>query len=70
MIIKKCIECGSGDLKIVRKDVELKRFNPGRVTIQDTEQIECQNCGESYFDDKQMTSLTRNIDKKLKISHA
>lgn len=66
LLIKKCIECGSGNLKTVKKDVELKRSNPGIIRIQGMEQIQCQNCGESYFDDKQMTELTRKIDCVIK----
>lgn len=66
ILIKKCIECGSDDLKIVKKDMELKRDNPGLIKMRGLEQIECQNCGESYFDDEQMTKLTRKIDKEIK----
>jgi YgiT-type zinc finger domain-containing protein len=66
LLIKKCIECGSNNLKTVKKDVELKRDNPGTIKISKLEQIECQNCGESYFDDKQMTTLTRKIDLMIK----
>ncbi|MBU3896605.1 MAG: YgiT-type zinc finger protein [Nanoarchaeota archaeon] len=65
-LIKKCVECGSKDLKTVKKDMELERSNPGTIKISKLEQLQCQNCGESYFDDKQMTELTRKIDQLIK----
>lgn len=66
LLIKKCIECDSSSLKVVKKNVELRRGNPGLITVPKLEQIQCQNCGESYFDDNQMTKLAKEIDKKIK----
>lgn len=66
ILMKKCVECGSTDLKNVKKDMELKRNNPGIIKLSKLKQIQCQNCGESYFDEKQMTELTRKIDQMVK----
>jgi YgiT-type zinc finger domain-containing protein len=61
----KCIECGSKDLKTVKKNLEFERRNPSKIRVSNQECIECGNCGELYFDEKQSDELARKIDKKL-----
>lgn len=64
--MSKCIECGSKDLVTVKKNLSFDRKNPGKIKINDQECIECNNCGEIYFDEKQSDELARKIDKKLR----
>jgi YgiT-type zinc finger domain-containing protein len=64
--MSKCIECGGKDLKIVKKNLEFERKNPDKLRIRNQECIECKNCGELYFDEKQSDKLAREIDKKIK----
>ena len=64
--ISKCIECGSNDLKTVKKNLEFERRNPGKIKIKDQKCIECKNCGELYFDEEQSDDLARKIDRKIK----
>ena len=61
----KCIECGSSDLKIAKKDLTFDK-NPKKIIIDNQECIECENCGELYFDENQSDELAKKIDKKLK----
>jgi len=64
--MSKCIECGSKNLKTVKKNLEFERKNPGKIKIRNQGCIECDNCGELYFDEKQSDELARKIDKKIK----
>jgi len=64
--MSKCIECGSKKLEIVKKNLTFDRSNPGKIKINNQKCIECKNCGELYFDEKQSDSLARKIDKKIK----
>jgi YgiT-type zinc finger domain-containing protein len=64
--MSKCIECGSKDLRTVKKDLTFNRKNPGVIKINKQECIECKNCGEVYFDEKQSDELAKKIDKKIK----
>ena len=64
--ISKCTECGSKDLKTVKKNLELERRNPDKIKVKNQECIECKNCGELYFDEKQSDDLARKIDRKIK----
>jgi ferredoxin-like protein FixX len=43
MQMRKCIECGSKDLKTVKKNLEFERKNPGKIKIKDQVCIECGN---------------------------
>jgi len=61
-----CIECGSKNLKTVKKNLEFRRENPGKIRVKDQECMECKNCGELYFDEKQSDDLARKIDKRIK----
>lgn len=65
IFIKRCVDCGSNNLVSIKKNVELRKSNPGLMTIPKVKQVQCQNCGECYFDDEQMTKLSAAIDKKL-----
>jgi len=65
--MSKCIERGSKDLRTVKKDLTFNRKNPGIIKISKQKCIECKNCGEIYFDEKQSDELAKNIDKKIKI---
>jgi len=64
--LNECVECGSKSLRTVRKNLEFKRENPGKISVKDQECLECANCGELYFDEKQSDELARKIDRKLK----
>jgi YgiT-type zinc finger domain-containing protein len=66
MQMRKCIECGSKDLKTVKKNLEFERKNPGKIKIKDQVCIECGNCGELYFDEQQSDDLAKKIDRKLR----
>lgn len=66
MKMNRCIECGSRDLKTVRKSLEFARKNPGKIKVKNQECIECVNCGEMYFDERQSDELARKIDKRIK----
>jgi YgiT-type zinc finger domain-containing protein len=61
--LTKCIECGSTKLVIRKKDFTFEVKNPGTIKIKN---LECCNCGESYFDDKEVTEISRKINRKLK----
>lgn len=64
--MSKCIECGSKDLRTVKKNMTFNRKNPGVIKINKQKCIECNNCGEIYFDEKQSDELAKKIDKKIK----
>jgi YgiT-type zinc finger domain-containing protein len=63
--MKRCIECGGKDLKTVKRNLEFRRENPGKIRVKGQGCIECSNCGEIYFDEKQSDDLAKKIDKKL-----
>jgi YgiT-type zinc finger domain-containing protein len=64
--MSKCIECGNKDLRTVKRDMTFNKKNPSTIKISKQECIECENCGELYFDEKQSDDLTRKIDRKIK----
>lgn len=61
----RCVECGSTALKVVKRDVVFEKPNPGAIKIHAQPCIECQNCGEIYFDETQATGVARAIDVQL-----
>ena len=66
MKMSKCIECGNKYLKTVKKNLEFERKNPGKIKIKNQVCIECDNCGELYFDEEQSNELARKTDKRIK----
>jgi YgiT-type zinc finger domain-containing protein len=64
--MKKCIECGSRNMRTVKKNLEFERRNPSKIKIKNQECIECRNCGELYFNEEQSDNLARKIDMKIK----
>jgi YgiT-type zinc finger domain-containing protein len=52
-----CVKCGSEDLKTHEKELKFDLHNPGIVTIKQ-ECKECQSCGETYFNSKQIHELS------------
>jgi YgiT-type zinc finger domain-containing protein len=64
--MSKCIECGSKDLVTVKKNMSFNKRNPGIIKIDNQKCIECKNCGEIYFDEKQSAELARKIDERIK----
>jgi len=64
--MSKCIECGSKDLTIAKKNFSFNRNNPSTIKINNQKCIECKNCGEIYFDEKQSDEMAKKIDKKIK----
>jgi len=65
--MNKCIECGSKSLKTVKRNLTFDKRNPGTIKIDNQECIECKNCGEIYFDEKQSDELAKKIDRKISI---
>ena len=59
--IKRCPECKSTDLHIrPNEKFDFMRPNPGPISVRQT-CIQCRNCGEEYFDDEQMTELSKKM---------
>ena len=62
--LTECVECGSVDFRVARKDIMVKRPNPGPVTASNQKCIECVKCGELYFDEEQAAAVAKVLDKK------
>lgn len=58
-----CVRCGSHSIKTVEKHLQFTFPNPETIEV---EQVcnECQECGETYFDSKQMTELSHKIEEE------
>lgn len=44
-----CIDCGSPELKSVKRDIVFTKSNPGEIRIPSKKCIECQNCGQQFI---------------------
>jgi YgiT-type zinc finger domain-containing protein len=64
-VINKCVVCGSKSLKDTKKDLTLRRKNPGKITIIGQECTECEKCGELYFDERQSAVVAHRIDDAM-----
>ena len=62
--LTECVECGSTEFRTARKDITVKRPNPGPVTASGQKCIECVKCGELYFDEEQAAAVAKILDKK------
>jgi uncharacterized protein with PIN domain len=58
-----CVRCGSNHIEVVEKELEFNFPNPGIVTVFQ-KCNECQECGEMYFDKKQIAELSHKLDEK------
>jgi hypothetical protein len=58
-----CVRCGSEDIRTVKKLMEFKIQNPGKVSVEQ-ECEECQDCSETYMKKGQISELSG----KLKMS--
>lgn len=59
--IKRCPECKSADIHIRPNErFNFVKPNPGPISVNQT-CIKCNHCGEEYFDDAQMTELSKKI---------
>lgn len=65
LLIKECVVCNSKDLKVVKWAMIFQRQTPGDIAIPEQECIECQNCGEHYFDENQASEAAKKIDVHL-----
>ena len=63
--LSKCIECDSTKLVEREKDFMFETKNSRFLRIRQ-KCLECTNCGESYFNEKEMNQLSKKIDKKMK----
>ena len=55
-----CVRCGSHNIETVEKRMQFNMPNPGMVTVVQRCN-ECQECGETYFDDNQMSELSKKL---------
>ncbi len=58
-----CVKCGSDNLIDVKKEIEIPLSNPGSINVLQ-ELNECQECGEIYFNKKQIEELSIKINEK------
>ena len=64
-----CVRCGSHNIKTVEKHLQFTFPNPGTLEV-DQKCSECQECGETYFNDKQISELSHKIkEEKEKIEN-
>jgi YgiT-type zinc finger domain-containing protein len=64
--MNRCIECGSKNLATTKKNLTFNKSNPKIIKVANQECIECKNCGEIYFNEKQSDKLAKKIDKGLR----
>lgn len=57
-----CVECGSPDLKLAKRDISFIKSNPGTIVSPNRLCAECQNCGEQYIGEKEL--LRKFVIKK------
>jgi YgiT-type zinc finger domain-containing protein len=60
-----CAVCGSTNLRQKVREMEFKIPNPGKVAVRQRCK-ECQECGERYFDDRQIAELSKKIKNATK----
>lgn len=62
--IGECVECGSHNLRSAKRDIKVKRLNPGEVIANNQPCIECVECGELYLDEVQGAITAHILDAK------
>lgn len=61
-----CVRCGSENIKIVAKRMDFDLNNPGKISVIQECSV-CQECDETYFDEKQIDELSEKINQKNKV---
>ncbi len=62
-----CVRCGSHSIETVEKKMQFNMPNPGLIAVVQ-KCNECQECGETYFDDNQIAELSKKLkSEKSKI---
>ena len=55
-----CVKCGSENIKLQEKDIELELPNPGTVHVNQVCSV-CQDCGDSYMDRDQISEFSKKV---------
>ncbi len=56
-----CVKCGSENIKLQEKEMEIKLSNPGTIHVEQACSV-CQDCGDSYMDRKQISEFSKKVD--------